>query len=383
MNKIIAPKKLLGILIALAVMIAFFSSSATASNKKLRFRPDGTFKIVQFTDTQDDQDIDPRTVELIEKVLDTENPDLVVFTGDNIAGGPGNGGIRTLEDLQKAIDNIAAPVDSRHIPWLITFGNHDAERAAITNVDEPGMLKIYRSYPYNINQVGPKGVNGTGNMNALIYNSTGRLPVFNIWALDSGRYAPDSIAGQNISNDALLGWGWMPTWDWLQQSQVQWYATTSQGLEKSYGRKIPSLMFFHIPLQEFRQMYENGSNHDVTGERNEDECPGPFNSGMFAALLERKDVRGVFVGHDHVNDYVGNYFGIMLGYSASTGFGTYGLGGDDNHRMRGARVFSIYYEDNPQIDTHMVFAKDLGISIVAATAEERAPLIGSGPRANK
>ena len=31
----------------------------------LRFNADGIFKIVQFTDTQDDQEIDPRTVRLV------------------------------------------------------------------------------------------------------------------------------------------------------------------------------------------------------------------------------------------------------------------------------------------------------------------------------
>jgi hypothetical protein len=147
----------------------------------------------------------------------------------------------------------------------------------------------------------------------------------------------------------------------MRPSQIAWYINTSEKLEKKNNRKIPSLMFFHIPLQEFRTMYENGARHEVTGERNEDECPGPFNSGLFAAMLERGDVKGVFVGHDHVNNYVGNYFGIMLGYSASAGFGTYGLGGTDNHRLRGARVFTLN-EDNPDtIETHMVYARDYGI----------------------
>jgi hypothetical protein len=132
-------------------------------------------------------------------------------------------------------------------------------------------------------------------------------------------------------------------------------------------------MFFHIPLHEFRTMYENDAfkaqhpelglfpQHEVTGERNEDECPGPFNSGLFSALLERGDVKGVFVGHDHVNNYVGNYFGIMLGYSANTGFGTYGLGGADNDRLRGARVFVLNEENLEDIQTFMVYASQFGI----------------------
>jgi hypothetical protein len=198
-------------------------------------------------------------------------------------------------------------------------------------------------------------------MHVLIYGSRGHRPVFNVWGLDSGRYAPEKIAEQTIEDDFLLGWTWMPDWDWLRPDQIAWYRSTSEWLEKIHGKKIPSLMFFHIPLHEFRTMYENGVRHGVVGERNEDECPGPFNSGLFAALLERGDVSGVFVGHDHINDYVGNYFGIALGYAASAGFGTYGLGGAENHRMRGARVF-VVDEDNPSVfKTYMVYAKDYGI----------------------
>jgi hypothetical protein len=212
-------------------------------------------------------------------------------------------------------------------------------------------------------------------MNVLLYGSSGRSskPVFNIWALDSGRYAPAKIGGQTVQEDFLLGWTWMPAWDWIRPSQIAWYSQTSQNIERVTGRKIPSLMFFHIPLQEFRAMYENdlyktehpelglSPQHGVVGERNEDECPGPFNSGLFAAVLERGDVRGIFVGHDHVNNYVGNYFGVYLGYSANTGFGTYGLGGPENNRLRGARVFELS-EDHPEtFETFMVYAKDYGI----------------------
>lgn len=348
--------------IGLCTSFAFALQPNFGFGRSLRFH-NGTFKIVQFTDTQDDQDIDERTVELIEAVLDDQKPDLVIFTGDNIAGKK-----MTAQQVQKAIDNIAQPVEAQRIPWLITFGNHDEEHVENSGLDEEAMLDIYMSYPHNINEPSPKGVHGTGNMNVLIRSSRGIKPAFNIWALDSGRYAPEKIADQSIDEDFLLGWNSMPDWDWIRPSQVSWYYYTSSMLETIYRKKIPSLMFFHIPLQEFRTMYENHladnggfDQHEVTGERNEDECPGPFNSGLFSAMLERGDVLGVFVGHDHVNNYVGNYFGITLGYSANTGFGTYGLGGNENNRLRGARVF-VLDESNPtEFETYMIYAKDYGI----------------------
>lgn len=316
----------------------------------LRFRPDSTFTIVQFTDTQDDQDIDPRTVRLMEAVLDDRSPDLVVFTGDNIRSGP-----ETAEDVWRAITNIATPVEDRGIPWLVAFGNHDQDHLPSTGVDEEEMLKFYMTFPHNVNRPGPEGVHGSGNALVRVLSSGSDVAAFSVWVLDSGRYAPDQIGGQSPEADGL------PGWDMIRTSQVTWYADRSIALEESHGRKIPGLMFFHIPLWEFKHMWDNRERHQVVGEKNEDVSSGPFNSGLFTALVERGDVRGVFVGHDHVNTYVGDYFGIKLGYSGNTGFGTYGLDGPDKDRLRGARVFVLREENPADFETHMVFARDYGI----------------------
>ena len=316
----------------------------------LRFQPDRTFTIVQFTDTQDDQDLDPRTVRLLEAVLDDQRPDLVVFTGDNIRSGP-----ETRGDVWRAIRSFAEPVDSREIPWLVTFGNHDEDHTSLTGVDEEAMLEHYRSYAYNVNRPGPQGVHGTGNMHLLVHASDSPRPVLAIWALDSGRYFPDSVAEQALEADGL------PGWDVIHPTQVAWYHRTSTALEEDSGRPVPGLAFFHIPLWEFRFMWEAREHHGVVGEKNEGVSSGPFNSGLFAAMLERGDVRGVFVGHDHVNDYVGDYFGIRLGYAANAGFGTYGLDGEERDRLRGARVFVVGEEDPAAFETFMVYARDYGI----------------------
>jgi hypothetical protein len=358
-----------------AALLLAVPSAAPASEREeqgdrpaLRFNRDHTFKVVQFTDTQDGQNTDPRTVALIAAVAADQRPDLVVFTGDQLTSKP-----QTAADVRRAIDNIVRPLEEQRIPWLVTFGNHDEDHTARTGLDREAQLAIYRSYPHNLNAPSPAGVTGSGNMQVLVRASHGGAAAFNVWALDSGKYAPGKLADQVIGEDFLLGWTWMPTWDWIKPDQIAWYTRTSEQLEREHGRKIPSLMFFHIPLQEWRQMYENDAEkvkhpeygllpqHGVVGERNEDECPGPFNSGLFSALLARGDVKGVFVGHDHVNDYVGNYFGVTLGYSANSGFATYGLGGPDNDRMRGARVFVVREEQPEKFDTRMVLARDYGI----------------------
>ncbi len=325
-------------------------TGASVEDPVLRFRADGAFTIVQFTDTQDDQQMDPRTVRLMEAVLDDQHPDLVVFTGDNIRLGP-----ETPEEVHRAIDAIARPVEARGIPWLMAFGNHDEDHTPSSGVDRAGMLEYYMSFPYNLNRSGPEGVNGTGNMNVLVYASQGEEPLFNVWALDSGRYSPDTLAGQAVEADGLR------TYDWIRPTQVTWYDRTSRELESRHRRKIPGLMFFHIPLPEVNLMWEHRENHAVTGEKNEDVAAGAFNGGLFGAVMDRGDVVGIFVGHDHVNDFVGDYFGVRLGYSANTGYGTYGLQGEEVDRLRGARVFVLKEDDPAAFRTFMVYARDYGI----------------------
>lgn len=334
---------------------------------RLRFRPDGTFKVVQFNDTQDDERTDRRTVELIEKVLDQEKPDFVVINGDVITGG-----CETRLAVKQAINNVVWPMESRGIAWAVTYGNHDEDSLPQSGVDEAGMLEIYRSYDFNVNAENTRGLTGTSNTIVPVGSSARpSRDAFELWLMDSGRYAPGEINGQNFDG--------YPTWDWLRMDQVSWFREQSQRIEKQQGRKVPGLMFLHIALWEHRFMWWGGvdtrtpadaargkARHSIVGERHEDECPGPINSGMYNAILERGDVKGVFVGHDHINDYVGDYYGVLLGYAPGTGFGTYGLPGAERNRMRGGRVFELRENgDDVSIDTRVVYARDLGIDLTA------------------
>jgi 3',5'-cyclic AMP phosphodiesterase CpdA len=342
---------------------AFAESNEKA---KLQFNSNGKFKIVQFNDLHDDENIDRRTIELMEKVLDAEKPDFVVVNGDILQDGSD-----TPLETKQAINNIAQPMEKRGIKWAITYGNHDEASTPNSGLDEAGMLEIYMSYKHNLNKPSEKGITGTGNSNLLINNSKGTDAAFNLWLLDSGRYAPETMENQDFEG--------YPTWDWLRGNQVNWYFETSKKLENRFGRKIPSLMYIHIPLWEHRFMWFSSvddrseaaheravKKHNIIGERNETESTGPFNSGMFSAILDRGDVKGVFCGHDHENTYQGNYYGVLLGYSGSTGFGGYGLAGAERNRLRGARVFNL--DENHKdvlVETHMVFAKDYGIDLTA------------------
>lgn len=356
---------------ALGVTVATETGANAAPEPKalkpaLAFHPGGKFKLIQFNDTQDDEQTDQRTIELMNRVLDAEAPDFVVINGDVI-----NGDCDSELDVKQALNQVVQPMNSRHIPWAVTFGNHDEDSVARTGMTEAKMLQFLQSYEFNVNGDSTTGLTGTSNSLLLVQSSKSEEPAFGLWLIDTGRYAPDSINGQDFKE--------YPDWDWVRMDQVTWYRNLSVATEQKYGRKVPSLMWGHIALHEHRNMWFASldsrtdadhqramKKHNIVGERNEDECPGPFNSGLFNAFLERGDVRGYFVGHDHVNTYVGNYYGVELGYGPGTGFGAYGLPGADRNRLRGARVFELD-ENHPGIykDTRLVFAKDLGVDLTA------------------
>lgn len=104
----------------------------------LRARKDGTFKILQISDMHmvtgvgvcrdavdaegnflPETEADTLTVEFAEKVLDAEEPDLVILTGDQLH--------HDIEDTQTALFKAVAPIIKRSIPFVAVFGNHDTE----------------------------------------------------------------------------------------------------------------------------------------------------------------------------------------------------------------------------------------------------------------
>ncbi len=319
---------------ALTALITALVQTAWAAKPQLQFRADGTFKIVAFSDIQDDESLDPRSTALMERILDAEKPDFVVIVGDCIMGGLCD----TVDQVKQAITSISIPMEKRKIPWAIVFGNHDQEHEGKTKWGKAGVIDFYAGFPCNLNVRGPEKIHGVGNAHLLVKGSKADTPVFNIWLIDSGMYAPARIGG----------------YDWIHADQVNWYYNTSKALQATYGRRIPGLMFFHIPIHEFTEMAKSGR---IVGDRFEGEGSSKIHSSIFASVLARGDVKGIFCGHEHINNFVGEWKGVKLGYGASATYSDYNL--PDNHpgvnRTRGGRVFLIKESDPWSFTTWMRF----------------------------
>jgi hypothetical protein len=359
--------------VSISPIIAVASESSVVEPNNLRFSEDGKFKIMVMTDPQDyvvpgvKPNMDPRTIILMEAAIDAEKPDLVVITGDLYSTD------MNAEGFVECMNQMLAPMEERKVPWMIVFGNHCEDQE--TAMEEAGWDKIkqleyFMSFEYNVNRPSMSGAEGyyankfntfaVGDMYHLIFDNAGEKPLYNIWGLDTNmytRFMPE-IAARGI-----------PDYDWIRPEQLFWYYTTANQLSEKYGH-LNAVMFLHIPLPEFYMMYEKLGRYGVVGSRYWDEFGTAVNSGLFATAQLAGDVRGIFAGHAHHNDYVGDYYGITLGFLASMGYNSYGpdlFPGmmrylDLKDLLRGVRIIELDQNDLETINTRMVYATDLGVN---------------------
>lgn len=260
----------------------------------LRFDPDGKFRIAQFTDTHLDPSTPGRaaqgekTFARLSRVLRTERPDLIVFSGDVVTGAPAEGVWRRLLDT----------LDRHAVPFCVVLGNHDAEQ----DLSRQQIASLVCSSPVSLNERNADGELADGEL--AIAGRSGSEPAALVYCLDSHDYSP--IEG-------VEGYGW------FTPGQVAWLRRCAAGRAAANdGRMQPALAFFHIVLPEYLAAWRNPANTHI-GRAAEEECPGALNTGMFAAMVESGGVMGVFVGHDHDIDYVVAEKGIALGYGRFSG----------------------------------------------------------------
>ncbi|TVU07746.1 hypothetical protein EJB05_41115 [Eragrostis curvula] len=295
----------------------------------LRFRHDGAFKILQVADMHFGngaatrcRDVSPdgggalcsdlNTTRFLRRVIEAEKPDLIAFTGDNIFGASATD---AAESLLKAI----SPAMEYKVPWAAILGNHDQE----STMTREELMTFMSLMDYSVSQVNPPGflVHGFGNYHIGIHGPFGseliNTSLLNLYFLDSG--------DREVVNE-------VKTYGWIKESQQAWLRSTSLELQKNLH--APALAFFHIPIPEVRGLWYTG----FKGQYQEGVACSTVNSGVLGTLFSMGDVKAVFLGHDHLNDFCGNLSGIWFCYGGGFGYHAYGR----PHWPRRARV--IYTE---------------------------------------
>lgn len=345
-------KKFLSILLA-ALMICSCCAVAFAADtgKTLKFHEDGTFKILQFNDTQDVGNPNGKLLSFMNAALDAENPDLVVFVGDQLSDVYP---FANAEDYKEAIIKQLKPLEDRGIPFLVTLGNHDHDRAS--KLAESDMINLY-------NVSGMFYGNDEGcdpfTYNVPVLSSDGSKTALNIYMMDSNNKAEEGgYAGINAE-------------------QLAWYNETSAALKAANGGEpMPSLLFQHVPPKEIYTLLKECewntegaiySRRDgkwyvvdetkATGKMGEAPCSEDFDhiTGQYQAWLANGDIIGAYFAHDHVNNFVGTTDdGIRMGYNGGSGFRSYGIGGD-----RSVRVYELNENDLANYTTRLVTYNDI------------------------
>ena len=320
----------------------------------LRFNSDHKFKIMQIADTQEIPAVSPDTLSLINNALDREKPDLVIFTGDQIKGYSK----KFKKDpaiIESTIDILVEPIAKRNIPFMVTYGNHDAQ----CGVDNRGQYKFYAKYD-NFISGDLRNSDDVGTADIQIYSSTEDKPVFELYIIDSHGKAKD-------------GAGYAP----VDKEQIEWYVSRREQLKAENGDYLPSLVFQHIPVPEFFDVIKKvpkgtksavpayGAHENEYFVLNDEtiaeggfmlESPASpdVNTGEFETMSEKGDVLGIYVGHDHNNSFVVKYKGVDLGYTQGAGFNVYGPG-----ENRGVRIFELDETAPREYKTHTATFKEL------------------------
>jgi len=81
---------------------------------------------------------------------------------------------------------------------------------------------------------------------------------------------------------------------------------------------------------------------------------GAFNSGVFATILQRGDIKCIGCGHSHDDSFQGEFCGVTMALDACAGYSPYGT-----DSIRGGRVFEIDENDTAHVRTYMVHYQDL------------------------
>jgi hypothetical protein len=373
----------------------------------LRFAPGArAFKLLQLTDLHYCGDVtkDSLTTALIAKLIRYEQPDFVVFSGDLVSGDsapkwhlsqlllPSGGQVteewELLHGSSASGAGASASSSSAHagrhgwfaarwaealsalngtLPYAVALGNHDVR-------GDWGAAEILSSLEHTQRNSHTQRVpaqaapNAPFNYYIELYDddreTTGDVLVNPVAA--SARASSAQSASQapprpprrlwflNSGDVRCAGrgpWGCVPppAVAWAQKSAAT-SSSASSADPASFGRDVA---FVHIPLPQFRPEALTA----LSGAMREGVSCASSDSGV-AAWAQTAGVAGIFSGHDHGNDYTGQWLadassaddvasgapggapgapGLMMAYGRNSGYGGY-----DPGMARGARVLEFY-----------------------------------------
>ncbi len=240
---------------------------------------------------------------LARRLVAQTQPDFIIATGDNVYG--------EFDDNGSNFIAFVEMMESFETPWSFTFGNHDGEISPGKGMQwQCDYVKEHTEYC--LFDQGEEGVDGYGNCVVDVYDG------------DNVRCSLMMLDSHGCVRDAAF-----------TASQVDWYSRAVRQANKAAGKTIPSFLFFHIPTQQFIdaiEMYTPNTdptkrgfgtvtaneNHDF-GANKESFTPVADAVGFWTTIQKLGSTKGIFVGHQHVNNSSILYQGVRLTFGTKTG----------------------------------------------------------------
>lgn len=300
-------KILLSILLVAVLIVAGSLGFVTFYHKDYKEADDTAFRILQITDVHilNDEKKDAKAFKTIDAMVETTNPDMIMFTGD----------LTSEKENFTAFKTMCEYLESFNIPWAFVFGNHegldikyapdeviDPEKIA----DRQTLSDYLETLPNCIYEAGDENVDGMGNYYYNVKDDNGNV-ITSLIMMDSHSYDEENNG-----------------YDHFHDNQIEWYENTVKSIAKEVNgdesEVVPSLAFFHVPMKEYMTAYDEakGTDNRLWGFRfpKEDGTPA-VDDQMFEKMVELGSTKGCFAGHDHMNNFSVNYQGIRLTYGLS------------------------------------------------------------------
>ena len=295
-------KKFIAVLLILAILGGIAALTVTFYKKKYVRAADTAYSILQITDPHilNNERKDAKAFKTITAMIEKTNPDMIIVTGD----------ITSEKENYSAFKKFCTFIEGFKIPWAFTFGNHegldiryepgevlDPEKIA----DRQTLSDYLESLEYCFYESGDEAADGMGNYYRTLRGKDGKA-LMSLIMMDSHSY--DEVNGG---------------YDHFHENQVEWYEKTIKQIaldeNGDESKTVPSLAFFHVPMQEFRDGYNEGKR--LWGRRLEKEGAPAVDDEMFETMERLGSTKGCFAGHDHMNNYSVEYKGIRLSYGLS------------------------------------------------------------------
>lgn len=354
---------------------------------------DRDVKIMHFTDIHIGGGIgsyknDKKSITELITMLRAEKPDIVILGGDNTYCLPVVGfyGGNTFNN-KMTHKTVLEIFEHEQVYFTTVFGNHDTEAVDYADRDEVGELYMSDEYKYcffeqNFSDRDAETVPSVSNQIVLLKNNDGSTRKV-LLLVDSNAYVDTSIIS------IIKG-----TYDVIHDAQVDWARDAITELSKQEG--LPSgeylkcFSFMHIPFGE----YKNAMDDLITETRDENGvasfskglakntvyiegawgeervCYGglsnegtPESQDKFFEVLadEMHSLEASFCGHDHSNNAVVEYKGVMLDYGYSVDNEAYGPNYKYSGEQRGATVITVS-KDGSFTEQHKNAYTDYGCS---------------------